>query len=47
MWFLPIIQYIKEREVRLSIRVLAIVISKAEIIEVAKKFLIKIKQKSK
>ena len=45
--FSPIIQYIKEREIKLSIKILAIVISKAEIVKVAKKLLTKIKQKSR
>jgi hypothetical protein len=40
---LPIIWYIREREIRLSIKVLAIVISRAGIVEVAKKLLTKVK----
>ena len=41
--FLPVIQYIKKKKVRLSIKVLAIVISRTEVVEIAKKLLIKVK----
>ena len=42
-WFLPIIWYIRERNIRLFIRVLVIEIVGIEAIEVARKLLIEIK----
>jgi hypothetical protein len=42
-WFLPIIWYIRERDIKLSIRVLVIEIIEAGIIEAARKLLIEIK----
>jgi hypothetical protein len=43
VWFLPIIWYIREREIRLSIRVLVMGIIEVEAIGIARKLLIEIK----
>jgi hypothetical protein len=43
VWFLPIIWYIRERDIRLSIRVLVIEMIEAETIRVARKLLTEMK----
>jgi hypothetical protein len=43
MWFLPIIWYIREREVRLSIRILVVGIAEIGAIGAARKLLTEVK----
>jgi hypothetical protein len=43
VWFLPVIWYIKERDIRLFIRVLVIEIAGAGTIEAARKLLTEVK----
>jgi hypothetical protein len=43
VWFSPVIWYIRESEVRLSIRILAVIVSRAGVVGAAKKLLTEVK----